>query len=69
VLQESSKQARDILKNTYEGVIVAKLQTLGKKIENANMQSNESIHDYITKMQDFVNQMRFLGEDIPKRRF
>jgi hypothetical protein len=32
------------------------------------MQSNESIHDYITKMQDFVNQMRSLGEDVPERR-
>jgi hypothetical protein len=32
------------------------------------MQSNESIHDYITKMKDLVNQMRSLGEDVPERR-
>jgi hypothetical protein len=65
---ESSKQAWDILKNTYECVVVAKLQTLRQKFENANMQSNESIHDYITKMKDLVNQMRSLGEDVPERR-
>jgi 5'(3')-deoxyribonucleotidase len=34
---ESSKQAWDILKNTYEGVVVAKLQTLRRNFENANM--------------------------------
>lgn len=33
----------------------------------SHMQSNEPIHDYITKMKDFVNQMRSLGEDIPER--
>jgi hypothetical protein len=65
---ESSKQAWDILKNTYEGVAVAKFQTLRRNFENANMQSNESIHDYITKMQDLVHQMRSLGEDVPERR-
>ena len=32
------------------------------------MQSKESIHEYITKMQDLVNQMRSLGEDVPKWR-
>ena len=52
---ESFKQAWDILKNTYEGVVVAKLQTLRRSFENSNMQSNESIHDYIIKMQDLVN--------------
>ena len=51
----SSKEAWDILKNTYEGVVVAKLQTLGRNFENGHMQSNECIHDYITKMQDLVN--------------
>jgi hypothetical protein len=65
---QSSKQAWDILKNTYEGVVVSKLQTLRKTFENEKMQSNESIHDCITKMKDFVNQMRSLGEDVPERR-
>lgn len=51
----SSKEAWDILKNTYEGVVVAKLQTIRRNFENAHMQSNESIHDYITKMQDLIN--------------
>jgi hypothetical protein len=49
-------------------VVVAKLQTLRQKSENTNMQSNEFIHDYITKMQDLVNKMRSLGEDVPERR-
>jgi hypothetical protein len=49
-------------------VAVAKLQTLRKKFDDANMQSIESIHDYITKMRDFVDQMRSLGEDVPERR-
>jgi hypothetical protein len=65
---ESSKQAWDILKNTYEGVAVAKFQTLRRNFENANMQSNESIHDYITKMQALLNHMRSLGEDVLERR-
>jgi len=34
---KSSKQAWDILKNTYEGMVVAKLQTLRKNFENENM--------------------------------
>lgn len=63
----SSKEAWDILKNTFEGV-VAKLQTLRRNFENAHMQSNEYIHDYITKMQDIVNQMRSSREDVPERR-
>jgi hypothetical protein len=32
------------------------------------MCSNESTHDYITKMQDLVNQMRSFGEDILQKR-
>lgn len=32
------------------------------------MQSNESIYDYITKMQYLVNQMRSLREDVQERR-
>eukprot|EP00253_Pinus_taeda_P029175 PITA_29175 len=59
----SSKKAWDILKNTFEGVVVAKLQTLRRNFENSHMQSNESIHDYITKMQNLVNQMRSLEEE------
>jgi len=62
----SSEEAWDILKNIYEGVVVAKLKTL-RNFENAHMQSNESIHDYITKMQDLVNKMRSLGEDIAEK--
>ena len=34
---KSSKQAWDILKNTYEGMVVAKLETLRKHFENENM--------------------------------
>ena len=64
----SSKEAWDILKNTCEGVVVAKLKKLRSNFENSHMKSNESIHDCITKMQDLVNQMRSLGEDVPKRR-
>jgi hypothetical protein len=55
IAAKSSKKAWDILNNTYEGVVVAKFQTLRINFENANMQSNESIHDYITKMQYLVN--------------
>jgi len=63
----SSKETWYILKNAYKGVVIAKLQTLRKNFENAHMQSNESIYDYIIKMQDLVNQMRSLGEDVPKK--
>ena len=57
-----------ILKNTYEGEVVAKLQTLSRKFENSKMQSNESVNDYITKIHDLVNQMRTLGEEVPEKR-
>jgi len=50
----SSKETWDIVKNTFEGVAVAKLQTLRGNFENAHMQSNESIHDYITKCKIFL---------------
>jgi len=56
-----SKQDWNILKNTYEGAIVVKLQTLRRKFENANMNANESVNDYIIKIKDLVNQMRILG--------
>jgi hypothetical protein len=49
-------------------VAIAKLQTLRQKFEIANMQNNESIHNYITKMKDIVNQMRSLGKDVLERR-
>jgi hypothetical protein len=65
---QSSKQAWTILKNTYEGAAVTKLQTLRSKFENAKMQSNESVNDYITKIQDLVNQMRTLGEEVLEKR-
>jgi hypothetical protein len=65
---KSSKQACNILKDTYEGVIVAKFQKLRRKFENAKMNANESMNEYIIKIQDFVNQMKTLGEDIPERR-
>jgi len=32
------------------------------------MHGNESVNDYIKKMQDLFNQMRLLGEDILERR-
>jgi hypothetical protein len=32
------------------------------------MHGNESVNEYITKIQDLVNQMRSLGEDIREKR-
>jgi hypothetical protein len=68
IATESSKQAWNILNNTYEGETIAKLQTLRIKFENAKMNANESMNKYITKIQDIANQTRMLGEDISERR-
>jgi uncharacterized protein YjgD (DUF1641 family) len=63
-----SKQAWTIFKNTDEGEVIAKLETLRSKFKNANTQSNESVNDYITKIQDLINQMRTLGEEVSEKR-
>ena len=47
---KSSKQEWYILKNIYEGIAVAKFQSLRNKFENAKMCSNELVNEYITKM-------------------
>jgi len=65
---ETSKAAWDILKNAYEGAATAKLQTLRTRFENSKMNGGESVNNYITKVQDLVNQMKALGEDIPEQR-
>jgi hypothetical protein len=65
---KSSKQAWNILNNTYEGLAVAKLQTLRRKFKNYKMNSNESVNEYITKIHYIVNEMRILGEYILERR-
>ncbi|CAJ2633217.1 F-box protein [Trifolium pratense] len=67
---ESSKEAWDILVKCYEGgekVKNVKLQSLRRQYELLQMDKNESIGAYVSKVQGLVHTMRNCGETITER--
>ena len=61
----TSKQAWDILITTYTGaekVKKVRLQTLRRQYESLQMESNESIATYVSRLLSITNQMKTYGE-------
>ncbi|XP_020220457.1 uncharacterized protein LOC109803343 [Cajanus cajan] len=62
---ETSKEAWEILERVHGGATKTKkvrLQTLRRQYELLSMESNETVVDYITRVQTMVNTMKGLGE-------
>ncbi|XP_020225009.1 uncharacterized protein LOC109806886 [Cajanus cajan] len=62
---ETSKEAWEILERVHSGATKTKkvrLQTLRRQYELLSMESNETVVDYITRVQTMVNTMKGLGE-------
>lgn len=62
---ETSKEAWDILQSIYKGeekVKKVRLQSLRLEFEKLQMQGNETIADYFSKVTSIVNQMATNGE-------
>ncbi|CAH9132625.1 unnamed protein product [Cuscuta epithymum] len=63
----TSKEAWSILKQEYLGdkkVIMVRLQSLRREMENARMKDKESVQDYLSRITNIVQQMKSYGEDI-----
>ncbi|XP_028230846.1 uncharacterized protein LOC114411336 [Glycine soja] len=66
-MAQTSKEAWDILQKSHEGATKTKkikLQTLRRQYELLQMEKNESVAEYITKVQTVVNSMKGYGEKI-----
>ncbi|KHN34314.1 Putative inactive poly [ADP-ribose] polymerase SRO5 [Glycine soja] len=66
-MAQTSKEAWDILQKSHDGATKTKkikLQTLRRQYELLQMEKNESVAEYITKVQTVVNSMKGYGEKI-----
>ncbi|XP_014624196.1 uncharacterized protein [Glycine max] len=66
-MAQTSKEAWDILEKSHDGATKTKkikLQTLRRQYELLQMEKNESVVEYITKVQTAVNSMKGYGEKI-----
>ena len=66
-MAQTSKEAWDILQKSHDGATKTKkikLQTLRRQYELLQMEKNESVAEYITKVQTMVNSMKGYGEKI-----
>jgi len=64
----TSKQARDILKSTYQGndrVKTVNMKTLRMHFETLKMTEFENVDQFMTRFMGIVNQIRLIGEAIP----
>lgn len=47
-------------------IMVVKLQTLRQSLENLRIKNTEGVQDYITRVLELANQMKALGDTVPK---
>ncbi|XP_050141089.1 uncharacterized protein LOC126617062 [Malus sylvestris] len=69
---ETTKMAWDLLYGEYHGgdqVRSVKLQNLRCEFEYARMCDNEPLSGYLTRLNEFINQMKTFGEILPNERF
>ncbi|XP_019431131.1 PREDICTED: uncharacterized protein LOC109338370 [Lupinus angustifolius] len=62
-----AKESWDSLEKSYEGAAKmkkVKLQTMRRKYKLIQMEENETIADYFTKILTFINQMKSCGEEV-----
>ncbi|XP_019455117.1 PREDICTED: uncharacterized protein LOC109356241 [Lupinus angustifolius] len=67
---ETAKQAWEILEKSYEGagkIKKVKLQNLRREYEVLQMEENDSIADYMTKILTLSNQMRSCGKAMKEK--
>ncbi|XP_039145762.1 uncharacterized protein LOC120283003 [Dioscorea cayenensis subsp. rotundata] len=63
----TSKEAWITLQNAFRPspkVIMVRLGTLRQEFEMSYMRSNETVHNYVSRMVGIVSQMRFYGENV-----
>ncbi|XP_019429256.1 PREDICTED: uncharacterized protein LOC109336886 [Lupinus angustifolius] len=64
---KTTTKAWDNLEKSYEGAVKikkVKLQTMRRRYELLQMEENETISDYLTKIMSLTNQMKACGEEI-----
>ena len=69
--EETSKAAWEVLQREYRGdkkVTKVKLQSLRRDFEYTRMKEDEPLNDYFTRLFDVMNQMKTLGEELPRER-
>ncbi|XP_021816831.1 uncharacterized protein LOC110759108 [Prunus avium] len=68
---DSAKMAWDLLYSEYHGgehVRSVKLQNLRREFEYTRMCDNETLFDYLTRLNELINQMKTFGEVLSKER-
>ena len=68
---ETTKHARDFLKEEYQGNIKTKqmqVLNLRKDFEIQKMKETEAVKDYTDRLLIVVNKIRLLGEELSDRR-
>jgi transposase InsO family protein len=67
----SSKQAWDNLQTSFQGsakVMTVKLQSLRREFETLQMERDEKVLPFLTKVQKIVNQMKIYGEEVSEQK-
>jgi gag-polypeptide of LTR copia-type len=67
---ETTKEAWTILKTTFQGsskVVAIKLQGLRQEFETLNMNQDEYVQSFLTRVTTIVNQIRSCGENLSEK--
>jgi SepF-like predicted cell division protein (DUF552 family) len=67
---ETAKEAWTILKTAFQGsskVVAIKLQGLRREFETLNMNQDESVQSFLTRVTTIINQIRSYGENLSEK--